>query len=62
MCDTPIGPVECIRCPICKTRPSIEFPAKFECLKCAQINQVTVRTDRMKGPIVWLAGDLRSQD
>lgn len=50
-------PVEFIRCPICKTPVRIEVPAKFECLKCGQINQVTVTTDRVTGPIVWLAGN-----
>jgi Zn ribbon nucleic-acid-binding protein len=58
MAHVPTRPVECVRCPICQTATRIEIPADsnlqaFECLKCGQ---VTVATDRVKGPIVWLAG------
>jgi hypothetical protein len=51
---TATAPVECIRCPICQTPMRIEVPAKFE---CGKINQVTVPTDRVTGPIVWLGGN-----
>jgi transcription elongation factor Elf1 len=46
-----------LRCPICGTSAKIEIPPKFECLNCGRTNEVTVATDRVTGPIVWLAGD-----
>jgi hypothetical protein len=48
--------VECIRCLKCRRPMKIEILARFECSKCGQVNQVTVATDRVTGPIVWLAG------
>jgi predicted RNA-binding Zn-ribbon protein involved in translation (DUF1610 family) len=50
------------RCPTCGTPAKNEVPAKFECMNCGQTIQVTVATGRVKGPIVWLAGDSRSPD
>jgi len=49
--------VECIRCPVCQTPVRLEVPAQFECLKCGQINRIALATDRVTGPIVWLAGN-----
>ena len=52
MSDVPIAfdPVERPRCPICQTPTRNEIPTKCE-------GHLTVTTDRVKGPIVWLAGD-----
>ena len=50
------------RCPTCGTPAKNEVPAKFECMNCGQTIQATVATGRVKGPIVWLAGDSRSPD
>ena len=63
MSHVTIGPAGCVCCPTCQTPVNIEVSANhrlqaFECLQCGQIHQVTAATDRVKGPIVWLAGDL----
>ena len=62
MSPSQIGPEKSIPCPICRMPTRIEAPAKFECLNCQRTIQVTVATDRVKGPIVWLAGNSSLSD
>ena len=59
---SPSWPAEGLRCVLCGTLAKIEVPSKFECPNCGQINQIGVAIDRVKGPIVWLAGDSGRSD
>jgi predicted RNA-binding Zn-ribbon protein involved in translation (DUF1610 family) len=54
---TAVHPVKSLRCVMCGNSAKIEVASKFECSNCGQVNQIGVAIDRVKGPIVWLAGD-----
>lgn len=55
-------PVKSLRCVMCGSSAQIEVPSKFECSNCGRVNQIGVAADRVKGPIVWLAGDSKTLD
>jgi hypothetical protein len=51
-----------LHCPICGTPEKIKVPSIFECSKCHNVTEVAFGTDRMTGPVVWLAGNSQLPD
>ena len=64
MPDKPTAPypIESLRCELCGRGAKIDVPSQFACSNCGQVNQIGILTERLKGPIVWLAGDPKPSD